>query len=243
MCRPKFVTAAFAAGLAVTLIAADARAGASAYDISLLMGTPHPFQGTSPALPEAGTPLHEAQIRAPARFPQSRPASSPLTREAAQPSLLQRTGLAAAPDEIPRGPEDPAHVSLNAGWYDFNDSWDAAEFRLEWRGAPWVWGIRPLAGIMATSDAAAYGYGGVALDMYFGRRIVVTPSFAAGLYHDGDGKDLGSVVEFRSGVEVGWRFDDHSRLSIMIYHLSNAGIGDTNPGTEVLSVGYAIPFW
>lgn len=244
MSSPAILAAASAVCLAAAVIAADARAGASAYDISLLLGSPHPFADTPAALPEVGTPLYEAQIRAPARFPQSRPSYASTAREAAQPSLLQRMGLAAGPDEIASDrPADPAHVSFSAGWYDFNDAWDAGEFRIEWRGSPWVWGIRPLAGLMATSDVAAYGYGGVALDLYFGRRIVVTPSFAAGLYHDGDGKDLGSAVEFRSGLEVGWRFDDRSRISVILYHLSNAGISDTNPGTEVISVGYAFPIW
>jgi len=229
-----------AACLAAALLSGHARAGASAYDISVLMGEPHPFAETPAALPEVGTPLYESQIRAPARFPQP---GSATVREAAQPSLLQRWGLAAAPSDWTDRPAEPSFLTIGAGYYDFNDDQNAAEFRLEWRGRPWGWGIRPLAGVMATSDTAVYGYGGLLLDLFFGRRIVVSPSFAAGLYHEGDGKDLGSAIEFRSALEVGWRFDDRSRLSVMVYHLSNASIDDNNPGTEVISVGYSIPFW
>ena len=94
---------------------------------------------------------------------------------------------------------------------------------------------------MASSDAAFYGYAGVLVDFYMGRRVVLTPSFAAGLYEDGDGKDLGHAVEFRSSMELAYRFDDRSRLGVSFYHLSNAGLSNNNPGTEVLSLNYSIP--
>ncbi len=96
---------------------------------------------------------------------------------------------------------------------------------------------------MATTDAAIFGYGGFLTDFYFGRRIVVTPSVAVGLYEDGDGRDLGYIIEFRSGPEIGWRFDNRSRLSTMAYHISNADISDNNPGTEVFSIGYSFPLY
>jgi hypothetical protein len=70
---------------------------------------------------------------------------------------------------------------------------------------------------------------------------VLTPSFAAGYYDNGDGVDLGHEVEFRSSIELSYRFDNRTRLGVSFYHLSNASIGDTNPGTEVLSVVYSIP--
>ena len=121
------------------------------------------------------------------------------------------------------------------------DNEQAAEFRLEWRGRKIFWIFKPFVGAIGTSDAAIYGYGGFLTDFFFGRRIVVSPSIAAGLYEDGDGKDLGSIIEFRSGLEIGWRFDNRSRLSAMVYHISNASISDNNPGTEVFSIGYSFP--
>lgn len=137
--------------------------------------------------------------------------------------------------------EDPAFLTFGAGYYDVNDDWDAAEFRLEyWSDSKW-WIFKPFGGLMATSDAAAYVYAGIRLDVYLGNRWVLTPSFAPGFYHDGDGKDLGHAVEFRSNLDIAYRFDDRSRLGIGLYHLSNAGLDDNNPGTEVVSVHYALP--
>jgi hypothetical protein len=136
---------------------------------------------------------------------------------------------------------DPAFITIGGGWFDVFDNEQAVEFRAEWRSGQMYWIFKPFAGAMFNSDASIYGYAGFLTDFYFGRRIVVSPSIAFGLYEEGDGKDLGHVVEFRSGLEVGWRFDNRSRLSVMLYHLSNASISDTNPGTEVVSVGYSFP--
>ena len=95
---------------------------------------------------------------------------------------------------------------------------------------------------MATTDAATYGYAGIGVDVFFGPRWVATPTFAAGIYGNGDGKDLGNAVEFRSGLEVAYRFDDRSRLGLSFTHISNAGIGDRNPGVESLVLMYSVPF-
>ena len=100
--------------------------------------------------------------------------------------------------------------------------------------------LKPFAGVMLTTDSAGYGYAGLLFDLYIGRRLVFTPSLAAGLYEEGTGKDLGHVVEFRSAIELAYRFDDRSRLGLSFYHLSNASFGNTNPGAEVLSLSYSI---
>ncbi len=140
---------------------------------------------------------------------------------------------------------DPAFIALTAGYFDANKRRDTAfEGRLEWRGADAdkFWIFKPFAGVMGTSDGGAYGFAGVLIDVYFGNRIVLTPSFAPGLYAKGNGRDLGHVIEFRSGIELSYRFDDRSRLGIGISHMSNASIGNKNPGEETVFVTYAIPF-
>ena len=71
---------------------------------------------------------------------------------------------------------------------------------------------------------------------------MLTPSFAPH-YYWGDNKklDLGYALEFRSQLEAAYRFDDRSRLGMAIGHYSNASLGDSNPGTEFLTVYYSIP--
>lgn len=137
--------------------------------------------------------------------------------------------------------DDPVFLRLAIGRYDINDNREAIEFRAEYQSDLKLWIFKPYVGVMATTDGAAYGYAGFVTDFYFGRRIVVTPSIAAGLYHNGDGKDLGHVVEFRSSIELAYRFDNRSRLGISFYHLSNASLSEDNQGTEILSLNYSIP--
>jgi hypothetical protein len=139
--------------------------------------------------------------------------------------------------------DDPSFLTIGGGYFDIvNNDDSAAEFRLEYRDKHRFWIFKPFAGAIATSDGAFYGYAGVLTDFYFGRRIVISPSVAAGPYIEGGGKDLGHVFEIRSGLEVAYRFDDRSRLGLLFYHISNAGLGDDeNPGAEVLTLSYSIP--
>jgi hypothetical protein len=71
---------------------------------------------------------------------------------------------------------------------------------------------------------------------------VATPGFAAGLFHRGGGQNLGGPVEFRSSIELAYRFGDGSRLGLNLSHLSNGGFYDRNPGTESLVLVWSAAF-
>lgn len=51
-------------------------------------------------------------------------------------------------------------------------------------------------------------------------RWVLIPSFGAGLFKKGDGLDLGSRLEFRSGIEIARRFHGEYRIGVALFHLS-----------------------
>jgi len=137
--------------------------------------------------------------------------------------------------------DDPSFIAFHVGGYDVNDNETAGQLNIEFRSGWDEWYVKPFGGVMATTDAAVYGYAGFMLDVYLGRRLVFTPNVAVGLYSDGDGKDLGSAIEFRSGVELAYRFDDRTRLGVAFHHISNASIGDINPGTETLTLVLSLP--
>ena len=150
------------------------------------------------------------------------------------------SALIVAPSSV--AAEDLGFLALGAGYYDvYQKKHKATEFRAEYRSGEKIWIFKPLLGVMGTSDTAIYGYGGFLVDVFFGRRFVLTPSLSAGYYENGDGRDLGYGLEFRSSIEFSYRFDNRARLGLAFYHLSNANLGDFNPGTEVLSVLYSIP--
>lgn len=139
--------------------------------------------------------------------------------------------------------DDPAFVSLGAGVYDVLHNNTAGEFRGEFRSGYKILGVlKPFVGLEGTTDGAFYGYFGFLADIYFGNRFVLTPNAAFGYYDNGNGKNLGSHAEFRTGAEFSYRFDDRSRLGLGFNHISNAGIGKVNPGEESIVLMYSIPF-
>ena len=140
-----------------------------------------------------------------------------------------------------RAGDDPSFIAFHVGGYDVNDDQTAGQLNIEYRSNWDEWYVKPFGGVMGTTDAAVYGYAGFMLDIYFGRRIVLTPNVAVGVYSDGDGKDLGSAMEFRSGVEMAYRFDSRTRLGFAFHHISNASISDNNPGTETLTLVLSLP--
>lgn len=139
---------------------------------------------------------------------------------------------------------EPAFVNVSAGVAGVFDTRKSGDFRMEYRGSESdkVWMLTPILGFMATTRAATYGYVGLGLDTYFGRRWVVTPNLAAGLYGDGDGPDLGHLVQLRSGLEIAYRYDNRARLGLAFHHISNAGLNSSkNPGTQTLVLSYSLP--
>lgn len=137
--------------------------------------------------------------------------------------------------------QEPAFLSFGVGAFDFHRDSREAQFELQYRHDRKLWVFNPIGGLAVTTDGAVYAYAGISLDIFFGNRVVLRPSFAPGLFGRGDGKDLGSTLEFRSSIELAYRFDDRSRLGVEIYHRSNASIGRRNPGEESLMLTYAIP--
>ena len=91
--------------------------------------------------------------------------------------------------------------------------------------------ISPITGAMVTADSAAYVYTGVQAQYKLGK-IDVTPSFTPGLYSQGDGKDLGHILEFKSEVQVSLNLFENSQFGMSYNHISNASLGEKNPGAN-----------
>jgi len=159
-------------------------------------------------------------------------------------ALLGLLGLtAAALPPAPARADDPAFLTVGAGWFDFNrQKDDGAEFRLDYRSDYKLWIFKPFLTVAGVSNGMSFVGGGVLIDVYFGNRVVVTPSFAPTWWRGKtDELDLGHGLEFRSQIEFAYRFDDRSRIGLAVSHSSNASLGDTNPGTETLMLNYSFP--
>ena len=91
--------------------------------------------------------------------------------------------------------------------------------------------ISPITGALITSDNAGYIYTGVQAQYKIGA-LNITPSFTPGLYHEGDGKDLGHILEFKSEVQLSLDLSGNSQFGFSYNHISNASLGDKNPGAN-----------
>ena len=91
--------------------------------------------------------------------------------------------------------------------------------------------ISPVSGGFLTEKNAFYVYTGVQAEYDMGP-FKITPSFAPGIYSYGDGKDLGSPLEFKSEVQVSLDLSETSKFGMSYNHISNASLGDKNPGAN-----------
>ena len=91
--------------------------------------------------------------------------------------------------------------------------------------------LSPITGAMFTADSASYLYTGVQANYSVGSLNII-PSFTPGIYNQGDGKDLGHLLEFKSEVQLSLNLPKDSQLGFSYNHLSNASLGDKNPGAN-----------
>ncbi len=91
--------------------------------------------------------------------------------------------------------------------------------------------ISPITGGFITENSAAYVYSGIEWNIDIGS-FEFTPSFAPGLYHKGDGKDLGHVLEFKTEVQLSLNLSENTKFGVSYNHISNASLGDKNPGAN-----------
>jgi len=144
----------------------------------------------------------------------------------------------------PQKADDTGYLTGAIGYFDVTQQDnDATLLGAEYRFEPYDYGFRPMVGVFATTDSAVYGYVGFHWDVaLLPDELYISPNFAAGAYSAGDdGKRLGGAIEFRSGIELAYQFQNRQRLGIAFNHLSNASIYDRNPGVETLLVTYSIP--
>ncbi|HUB95968.1 MAG TPA: acyloxyacyl hydrolase [Stellaceae bacterium] len=141
----------------------------------------------------------------------------------------------------PARADDPGLVSIGAGAWDFDHNRTSAEGRVEYRFSQGFFFIKPLVGVLATNDGEIYAYGGLRADLIFADHYVVMPVATVGYYDKGYGKNLGSWLEFKTGAEFAYRFDNAWRVGIAFDHISNAGLTRTNPGTENILLVASMP--
>ena len=140
------------------------------------------------------------------------------------------------------------YLSTSIGQFDINDTKDSAEYRIEYlkgsisKLSPGNLSLKPFYGAMINGDDGKYFYSGLRKDIVLSDKTYLTPSFAIGYYDQGKSKDLGYDLEFRSQLEISFKLESMNRIAISINHISNASLGEQNPGVESMVISFIRAF-
>lgn len=116
-------------------------------------------------------------------------------------------------------------------------------FGLEYRATKITkWKIIPSFGYSLGANGIKYLYTDVKHDWTIKKNWVFTFSLGTGIFDNNDSLDLGSTIEFRTGFELTYHFNNNNRLGLVAYHLSNSKLSKQNPGTEALMLTFLVPF-
>ena len=132
---------------------------------------------------------------------------------------------------------DSTKFNFYTGMFDFSDDGKKSElFGVQHQNEDlnrdtFLGNLSPVTGAMITADNASYFYTGVQAQYKIGN-LNFNPSFAPGYYNEGNGKDLGHALEFKSEVQLSMNLPKESFIGVSYNHLSNASLGSKNPGAN-----------
>ena len=140
-----------------------------------------------------------------------------------------------------------AELNFYVGMFDFSDTKQSAGlfglqhqnddlFRNSFLGK-----LSPITGGFVTENNAVYLYTGAQAEFDLGL-FTFTPSFAPGYYNSGNGKDLGSALEFKTEVQMSLNLSDSNEFGMSYNHISNASLGDKNPGANSYMINFLKQF-
>ena len=138
-------------------------------------------------------------------------------------------------------------LNFFTGMFDFSDDTQASGilglqhqnddlFRESFLGK-----LSPITGGFLTEKNAFYLYTGAQAEYDLGL-FTITPSFAPGYYNSGDGKDLGSALEFKSEIQMSLNLSDSTEFGMSYNHISNASLGNQNPGANSYMLNFLKQF-
>ena len=131
-------------------------------------------------------------------------------------------------------------LGVGAGVLGIVDSEKVGFASIEYRSGFEFYRMNPWIGV-EFSDRFFYYAAGVLMDFSLKDQWRLTPSFGIGHYPENGDVDLGGELQFMTTFELSFEFFNKGRLGFGWSHISNGGIYDINPGTEILKITYYAP--
>ena len=129
---------------------------------------------------------------------------------------------------LPQGSELKAGAAV---WNLFDDA-DRYALHVAYIHKPLesFFGLRPTVLLVNADQGQHYFAAGVAKDIYEYNDFSVRVAFHAGIVDESE--NLGYTIEFYSSLAGLYKLTDSFSIEAEIGHISNGGLGDTNPGSE-----------
>jgi len=119
---------------------------------------------------------------------------------------------------------------------------DAFRVSAEYRRPPMgSWRLAPGIGASVDGDRSTFIYADLRREFWLESDWVVSLSFGAGRFRTGEVLRLGGDLEFQSAISLARRLRSGLRVGTSVQHLSNGGLYDENPGTEVVALLISMP--
>ena len=136
---------------------------------------------------------------------------------------------------------EPARFAFQAGYWGLGPTAEhALSVQLELRpGVRWWW-VRPTGGLLQSSDGTQYVFAGVLLEIPLAWGLTLSPGFAPGLRTVEGSRNFGSMLLFKSSVELGLPLFPGLRGLVSFAHISNGKLATPNPGIELLLFGLEV---
>jgi hypothetical protein len=131
--------------------------------------------------------------------------------------------------------------AVSGGSVIFQDKADGAELYLRREFGITLGPFQPSLGASVGTGGATWIGAGVLytlegpLDLYLQGHVM------PGIYMPGGGNDLGSALQFRAGIELGYEAPSGLRIGLSFDHRSNADLAPANPGLETIQLRVAWP--
>lgn len=114
---------------------------------------------------------------------------------------------------------------------NFNYEEDTQEFTYIFQTDKLPYNLNPMIGGLKANSSHMI-YLGLQRRFEIGRFSII-PSFAPGYYNDGKGKPMGSEYQFKSQLELAYKFFDGYEIGFARSHISNGDLGNINPGADI----------
>ena len=136
---------------------------------------------------------------------------------------------------------EPPQFAFQAGWWGLGPTAEhALSVQLEVRpGVRWWW-VRPTGGLLQSTDGTQYVFAGVLIEIPLAWGLTLAPGLAPGIRTVEGSRNFGSMLLFKSSVELGFPLLPGLRGLASFAHVSNGKLATPNPGIELLLFGLEV---